>query len=79
MFLFKVPAFLRTSRVPLCCWISFSEYSIPFLLDSLALSLFSKLDFGPFMLNNEEIRVGLEVLVIEMHLSNIEESAKITT
>ena len=48
-------------------------------MDSLALSLFSKLDFGPFMLNNEEIRVGLEVLVIEMHLSNIEESAKITT
>lgn len=31
------------------------------------------------MLNNEESRVGLEVLVIEMHLSNIEESAKITT
>ena len=42
----------------------------------MALSLFSKLDFGPFMLNNEEIRVGLEVLVIEMHLSNIEEALK---
>lgn len=76
MFLFKVPAFLRTSRVPLCCGVSFSENSIPFLVDSSALSLFSKLDFGPFMLNNEEIRVGLEVLVIEMHLSNIEEALK---
>ena len=38
--------------------------------------LFSKLDFGPLMPNNEEIRVGLEVLVIEMHLSNIEEALK---
>lgn len=76
MFLFKVPAFLGTSRVPLCCGISFSENSIPFLVDSLALSLFSKLDFGPLMPNNEEIRVGLEVLVIEMHLSNIEEALK---